>query len=264
MGPIEIRTKQICVSKLRASKVSVRQIGVSQHCAAETTGLIRCWQSGAARSLPILNLTAPKRLFVESLDRRLPRLPCHSQRHSPSGFAGTLGAGGDIFFANRVDDAFAVVDAGAPGIDVYHENRPVARTDGSGKAIVPSLNSYQPNKISIDPRDLPLDASITTTQEILVPTNRSGVLADFGIKTNVRSAIVIFEGPAGQPLSAGLRGKTASGRSFVVGYDGRAFIEGLDPDNAVTVELPGGDCRAEFTYAPNGNGQVLIGPVVCK
>jgi outer membrane usher protein len=75
---------------------------------------------------------------------------------SPSGFAGTLGvegaiiaAGGDVFFANRVDDAFAVVDAGAPGIEVFHENRPVAHTDDSGKAIVPSLNAYQPNYRSI-------------------------------------------------------------------------------------------------------------------
>ncbi len=190
---------------------------------------------------------------------------------SPSGFAGTLGAegaivaaGGGLFFANRIDDAFAVVDAGAPGIEVYHENRPVARTDGSGKAIVPLLNSYQPNKISIDPRDLPLDASIATTQEVLVPTDRGGVLADFGIKTNMRSAIVIFAGPDGQTLPAGLRGRTASGQGFVVGYDGRAFIEGLDAENAVTVETPGGDCRAEFAYAPHGNGQVLIGPVICK
>jgi outer membrane usher protein len=75
---------------------------------------------------------------------------------------------------------------------------------------------------------------------------------------------VILDGPAGQPLQAGLRGKTASGQSFVVGYDGRTFIEGLDRDNAVTIELPGGDCRAEFAYGPQNKDQVLIGPVVCK
>ncbi|MGH6800392.1 MAG: fimbria/pilus outer membrane usher protein, partial [Methylocella sp.] len=190
---------------------------------------------------------------------------------SRSGFAGTLGsegaivaAGGDIFFANRIDDAFAVVDAGAPGVEVFHENRPVAVTDGSGKAIVPSLNAYQPNKLSIDPSDLPLDASIASTQEVLVPTDRSGVVADFGIRTHVRSAIVILDGPGGQPLHAGLRGKTASGQSFAVGYDGRAFLQGLEPENAVTVELPGAECHAEFAYVPQGNHQAVIGPVVCK
>jgi outer membrane usher protein len=190
---------------------------------------------------------------------------------SQAGFAGTLSAegavvaaGGDVFFANRIDDAFAIVDAGAPGVEVFHENRPVAVTDSSGKAIVPSLNAYQPNKISIDPNNLPLDASIATTQEVLVPTDRSGVFADFGIRTGVHSAVVILNGPNGQPLQAGLRGKTASGNSFAVGYDGRAFIEGLEAQNTVTVALLSGECHAEFSYAPQANGQPVIGPVVCR
>jgi outer membrane usher protein len=129
---------------------------------------------------------------------------------------------------------------------------------------VPTLNAYQPNKISIDPRDLPLNASIATTQEILAPPDRSGVLADFGIRTDVHSPVVILDGPAGQPLQAGLRGKTASGRGFVVGYDGRAFLEGLEANNIATVELVSGECRAEFAYAPQGDNQVSIGPVVCR
>jgi outer membrane usher protein len=190
---------------------------------------------------------------------------------SQSGLAGTISqegaivaAGGGVFFANRIDDAFAIVDAGAPGLEVSYENRPVARTDASGKAIVPTLNAYQSNKISIDPRDLPLNASIATTQEVLAPPDRSGVLVDFGIRTDVRSAVVILDGPAGQPLQAGLRGKTASGRGFVVGYDGRAFLEGLEATNIATVELATGECRAEFAYAPQGDSQVSIGPVVCK
>ncbi len=190
---------------------------------------------------------------------------------SRSGSAGTISqegavvaAGGGVFFANRIDDAFAIVDAGAPGLEVSYENRPVARTDASGKAIVPTLNAYQPNKISIDPRDLPLNASIATTQELLAPADRSGVLVNFGISTDVRSAVVILDGPAGQPLHAGLRGKTASGRGFVVGYDGRAFIEGLEANNIAIVELASGECQAEFAYAPQGDGQVSIGPVVCQ
>jgi outer membrane usher protein len=147
---------------------------------------------------------------------------------------------------------------------ISYENRPAARTDASCKAIVPTLNAYQSNKISIDPRDLPLNASIATTQELLAPPDRSGVLVDFGIRTDVRSAIVILNGANGQPLQAGLRGKTASGHGFVVGYDGRAFLEGLESNNIATVELASGECRAEFAYAPQGDSQVSIGPVVCQ
>ena len=42
-------------------------------------------------------------------------------------------AGGDIFLGNRIDDAFAVVKAGAPDVDVLYENRVVTRTKASGR-----------------------------------------------------------------------------------------------------------------------------------
>jgi outer membrane usher protein len=190
---------------------------------------------------------------------------------SRAGTAGTLSAegavvsaGGDVFFSNRIDDAFAIVDAGAPGVPVFHENRPAAITDSSGKAIVTSLNAYQPNKISIDPINLPLDASIASTQDVIVPADRSCVFADFGIRTGVASAIVILVSPEGRPLQAGLRGKTASGQNFAVGYDGRAFIEGLETQNRVTVALSSSECHAEFSYLPQGKGQTVVGPVVCQ
>lgn len=190
---------------------------------------------------------------------------------SQSGVAGTfaqegaiVAAGGDVFFANRIDDAFAVVDAGAPGLEISLENRPAVRTNARGKAILPGLNAYQKNKIAIDPRDLPLDASIAATQQEAVPVYRSGVLVDFGVRTGLKSAIVILTGADGRPLQAGLRGKTAAGQGFAVGYDGRAFIEGLEENNVAIVELPGGQCQAEFAYVPRGDGQTLIGPVVCQ
>jgi outer membrane usher protein len=173
-------------------------------------------------------------------------------------------AGGDAFLANRIDESFAIVQTGVPDLDVYAENRPVARTNKNGKALVPTLKSYQRNKVSIDPRKLPLNATIATTQEVLTPPDRSGVMVDFGIETDVRSAVVILDEPTGRPLQAGLRGKTTNGRSFVVGYDGRAFIDGLEPANVAIVTLPDRDCRADFTYEPKVEEQVVIGPVICQ
>jgi outer membrane usher protein len=53
--------------------------------------------------------------------------------------------------------------------------------------------------------------------------------------------------------------------AFTPGWvHGRAFIEGLEPQNRVTVALSSGECQAEFAYQPNGGGQTLIGPVVCR
>lgn len=172
-------------------------------------------------------------------------------------------ADGGLFLGNRIDDSFAIVNAGTPGVDVLYENRPIAQTDANGKALVPTLHAYQANKLSIDPRKLPLDASIASTQEIVSPPRRSGVTVDFGIKPAVPSAIVVFHGSDGRPLRAGLRGSLASGQGFVVGYDGRAFIEGLQTTNLATVLLPEGECRAEFGYTAQSGVQVVIGPVAC-
>lgn len=196
-----------------------------------------------------------------------------------SGFSGTVQldgaiamAGGGIFAANRIDDAFAVAKVGAPDVDVLFENRVVARTNASGNALVPGLRSYQPNKISIDPRGLPIDALSETTVEVRAPSDRAGVVVDFGVRSTSNSAIVILQDVAGQPirvgatgaLQPGLKGTSAAGPEFVVGYDGRAFIENLAADNEVLVALETGSCKARFSFVPHAGRQVSIGPVPCR
>jgi outer membrane usher protein len=173
-------------------------------------------------------------------------------------------AGGGLFLGNRIDDAFAIVDVGAPDVDVSFDNRRIARTGANGKALVPGLRAYQSNKVSIDTTNLPLTASVPTTQEFVAPADRSGVVVDFGVKTDSRSAIVILTGRDGKPLTAGLHGKSQTGEAFVVGYDGRAFISGLQPSNTIVIELDNGTCRAEFPFASQGNTQPTIGSVPCQ
>jgi outer membrane usher protein len=175
-----------------------------------------------------------------------------------------VAAGGGVFMTNRIDDAFAVVDAAAPNVDVLYENRVVAGTNNAGLAIVPTLRAYQSNKISIDPRNLPINASIDTTQEVLKPSDRAGVVVNFGIKTDTHSAIVILHDREGHPLQAGWRGSSSEGKEFFVGHDGRAYIVGLASSNIVTVRRPDGECKAAFDYAPRGDAQVVIGPVICQ
>lgn len=180
-------------------------------------------------------------------------------------------AGGSVFVANRIDDAFAVARVGAPGVDVLFENRVVARTDMAGNALIPTLRSYQANTISIDPRSLPLDASVETTVEVRAPSDRAGVIVDFGARSMVNAAIVVLHDAAGRPLrpgmvgalQPGLRGTAAAAPDFTVGYDGRAFVENLSTENEVVVQLEAGSCRARFAFAPRQGTQVSIGLVPC-
>ena len=121
---------------------------------------------------------------------------------------------GGVFAANCIGDAFAVIDAGAPGVEVKAENRAIGRTDSRGKLLVPTLRAYERNAISIDPRSLPVDADATRTQATVTPAGRSGVVVDFGVKTDVQGAVVVVVDAAGRPLRAGSHARLdALGRS---------------------------------------------------
>jgi outer membrane usher protein len=178
------------------------------------------------------------------------------------GAVATLGGG--VFFANRIDDAFAVVETGVPGIPVFFENRPVGVTNSSGLALVTGLNSYQPNKVAIDTANLPVDADVSASEIVVAPADRSGVKIDFTVKTDAKPAVVVFQGADGQPLAAGAQGQIEGGESFAVGYDGRAYIKNLAPTNNATITLMNGECHATFAYEPHPTEQVVISPVVCQ
>jgi outer membrane usher protein len=172
---------------------------------------------------------------------------------------------GGVFLANRIDDAFAVVNVGAPEVGVLYENRPVGKTDANGQILIPDLRSYQANKVAIDARDLPVDADAPVTQNIAVPADRSGIRVDFGVVTEVKAAVVVLNGKDGKFIAPGLHGRLESGgEAFIVGYDGRAYIKGLDAKNTVVVDLGASECRASFPFASQKNTQVVIGPVVCQ
>ena len=172
------------------------------------------------------------------------------------GAVATMGNG--VFLANRIDDSFAVIDTGVPGVEVFHENRSIGFTDSTGRALIPGLHSYQKNKITIDTRNLPVDADVGMTEEIVAPADRSGVRLDFRVRTNTGAAILVLTGADGQPLPAGSQGKIEGGEAFLVGYDGRAWVKGLAAQNTAVVEVPGGECRGSFAYAARSNEQVVI------
>ncbi|WEX85754.1 fimbria/pilus outer membrane usher protein [Sinorhizobium garamanticum] len=174
-------------------------------------------------------------------------------------------AGGDVFASNRIDDAFAVVDVGAPNVEVQHQNRRVGTSNRRGRIVVPGLNSYEPNTISIDPSNLPVDADIASTRQVVVPADRSGVVIDFGVNNKPNAALVRFIDSRGLALEAGLKGRLLSGSGeFVIGYDGEAYIRSLSSQNTVEIQrVDGASCRAEFQFRPDPGRQVVLKDVPC-
>ncbi|MCP4184193.1 MAG: fimbrial biogenesis outer membrane usher protein [Hyphomicrobiales bacterium] len=170
-----------------------------------------------------------------------------------------------VFLANRIDDAFAVVDASAADIPVYLSNQMVGKTNKNGKLLVPGLLSYEENRLRIDTENLPVNASVDSTRQKIIPGDGSGVNVKFGVSTQTSSAVVIFTNAAGSYLNVGDEGKLNGGDSeFIIGYDGRTYIEGLSGKNEASINTTDGECSAKFDYVAQTDVQVEIGPVVCQ
>ena len=176
-----------------------------------------------------------------------------------------VAASGGVFFTRTIDDAFAVVDAGAPGVAVELENNVVGRTGKSGKILVPGLRAYQKNNISITPEDLPLDVEYDGPKKLVTPSAASGVAVNFAVRRDLSPALVTFLDPQGKPLPAGTVGSVlATGERFTLGYDGQAWIKRLSADNGVTLETESGSCSARFAYQPGEAVQQFIDGVTCS
>ncbi len=175
-----------------------------------------------------------------------------------------VAAGGGVFLGNRIDDAFAIVDAGAPGVPVKLENRDAGKTGKDGKLLVTGIGAYRKNKISIDIADLPVMAEIPQTEMWAVPKEKSGILVDFGIKPQAAAAIVVVTDADGAALPIGtVVTLDGSDEEFIVGFDGQVFLTSLAPENSISSTANTALCRGQFAFAPKGDEQQTIGPVKC-
>jgi len=170
-----------------------------------------------------------------------------------------------VFLSRRIDGPFAVVDTGAPGVEVQHENQVIGHSDDNGMILVPNLHPFQRNKITMDVNALPLNAHISDTSVVAVPEARSGTVVKFNVDAQPRAALVEFVTPNGTHVGPGFAGTlVSSGQEFVVGYDGQAYIEGLSAVNRVEIELVDRNCQAIFPFLAEQQTQVMIERVLCE
>ncbi len=173
--------------------------------------------------------------------------------------------GGGVFLGNRVHDSFAVVSTGVPNVAVTKDNQTIGTTNPWGALLIPDLRSYQTNKIGIDPSALPMTGEADSTLKVVAPARQSGLYLDFGVKKDVHGAILILNGPDGKPIPAGAKGRLdGSDDTFLVGYDGQAYVKNLSDQNTVTVDNGDKDCKAIFSYQFEQGKRQTIGPVTCQ
>ena len=185
---------------------------------------------------------------------------------STAQFDGSLAVmGGGLFLGNKVDTAFAVVDAGAPGVTVTQDNNAIGKTNFMGKFLVPNLRPWEANRLGIDPVDLSVNFDAAKVAEVMAPRGNSGVYVNFGGRTDVVSGIVVFVDAEGKPLQVGFKGHLEGKDDiFLVGHDGRAYVKDLAASNVAIIDLLDKECRARFDFTPEPGRQGIVRGVTCQ
>jgi outer membrane usher protein len=172
--------------------------------------------------------------------------------------------GGMTRMSREITNAFAVVQVGnIEGVRVYSENVEVGRTNRNGQLLVPRLQPYVENQLSIEIDDLPLGAQIGATQRRTAPYSKSGVLVDFEVRVST-NALLRAVTPDGEPVPEGAIATVRySGNVVPVGMDGKLFLQGIDRSSEVAIRWNGTSCDLDLPY-PGGEGVIArMGDVVC-
>jgi outer membrane usher protein len=178
---------------------------------------------------------------------------------------GVVVAGSDMFMTRRVDQSFAVVRIpDYPNVRILTDNQPAGRTDAGGNALIPRLRAYDKNMITLDQRDLPLDAEIKALRVEAVPYFRSGVDVKFPIKHS-RGATFTVQLEDGTPLPVGASvQEVGRDASFTAGYAGEVYVTGLGPTTRLRASWSDQSCEFDVRFTPSKDPLPDLGNFICK
>jgi outer membrane usher protein len=142
------------------------------------------------------------------------------------------------------------------------DNQVVRRTDKNGHALIRNLRAYDSNRISVDPRELPLDTSIESDKIAIVPHYRSGAVAKFPI-VRERSGTFRLVLANGRPVPTGAE-VILKGNRFPVALDGLVYVTGLDHGMRAEAEWNGGNCTFRIEALIGDDPLPDMGTIVCR
>lgn len=173
---------------------------------------------------------------------------------------------GEVFAANRINDAFVVVSTGGqPDVPVNYENQPVGSTNKNGYLLISGVSAYYPASYSINTLNLPADTRLTETERKVALRRQSGYLVEFPMQQE-RVASVILHDENGQPLPLTSQVYRQGKPTAIVGYDGIAWLESLNEVNDLRVTTPENKtCFVTLRVGPNPDHKLqTYGPVTCE
>jgi len=174
----------------------------------------------------------------------------------------------NVFATRDIYDSFALIRLpGYEGLPVFVNGQEVGVTDDEGNAFAPNLVSYQPNTISVEADDLPIEVSLESNKVNVIPYYHNGVVVDFPIKST-QSAIARLELASGISVPAGALVEKTSGSAgsadFVVD-DGEVYINNLAHGvNQFVVRWNESTCNFKINYTKTSDPLPDLGSIICQ
>lgn len=184
------------------------------------------------------------------------------------GAAGSLAfVDGYIFAANRIADAFAIVDTNEPNIPVRYENQLIGETNADGRLLIASVNAFYPGLVDIDTLMLPAAYRAPAVSQRIAVAAGSGKAVHFAIERMVQARGRLIDAN-GAPLPAGAKVLINEVTETFIGWDGLLFVENVRSHNVLKVLIPeGASCSAIFeapAAPPQDTEIVELGDVSCQ
>ena len=171
--------------------------------------------------------------------------------------------GGAPRAVRQVGESFALIETGEPNIGVSVENRPIGHTDADGRLLAVKLSPQIASRVSLEAETVPLSDVIDAPVAAVRPPRGAGVLVRMPVR-HAAAAMATFVNPSGEPLRVGLEVSVNGRPSGIIGFDGAAYLVGLEPHNILEIQDQSGACRLEVSYAPSPGAPERLGPFTCR
>lgn len=178
--------------------------------------------------------------------------------------------GGRLMPTLPIHGAYALVRVpGVKGVGVYLSNQKIGKTDSDGDLLVPKLQSYLGNRLSINDIDVPINYAIASARRVIAPPYHGGAVVVFPVErlqAMEGDVKVVRNGKTSVPtygeMDVTVDGKTVSSP---IGTGGAFYFETLPPGRHPATVISTKGVRCDFDLdVPKATGPVTkMGTVTC-
>ena len=175
-----------------------------------------------------------------------------------------------FYMSRPVTDSFALVKVGdIEGVRIYYSNSEIATTNRKGNAMVPALISYNDNKLSFEPSDIPVNYELTEIEKYISPAYRSGSIVTFGIRKiqGFEGRLFLVRKGEKKPAESAVFEVKADGKTVeaIVGKRGEFYLENLRPGRfSAKITLEDKQCSFEIAVPDSKEMNVNMGDISCE